>query len=503
MPSNYILVGERTVSGKKAVVIGAGFGGLAAATLLAKKGFDVTVLEKNEQAGGRARVYCEKGFVFDMGPSWYLMPEAFEKFFAEFDKKPSDLYRLKRLDPMYRVFYGPGDYLDIVSDLGRNMELFSSLEKDGYSKLKGYLAQAKYKYDTAMEEFIYREYKSIFDFFSPKLISKGFSLHLFDRLDSFVKGFFSNERLIKILEYTMVFLGSDPRNTPALYSIMSHVDLKLGVWYPEEGIGAVVSAMLSLAESYGVKFCFNSEVEKIVVEKGVAREVLSKKGSFEADFVVVNSDYPFSEARFLEPKYQTYPPKYWKKKVIGPSAFIIYIGLNKRLSGLVHHNLFFAPDWFKHFDSIFKKPEWPEDPSYYVSCPSKTDSTVAPEGCENLFILVPVASGLEDSDEKREDYYDGVVSHLEGLLGETIRDSVVVKRIYSHRDFYRDYNSYQGNALGLAHTLFQTAYFRPKHKSRKVRNLYYVGHYTHPGVGVPMSIISSQIVADELLKDGT
>jgi 1-hydroxy-2-isopentenylcarotenoid 3,4-desaturase len=485
----------------KVVVVGAGFGGLAAAALLARDGFDVTVLEKNEQAGGRARVYNAGGFIFDMGPSWYLMPEVFERFFAEFGRKPEGYYDLIRLNPMYRVFYGPNDFLDVPSELGKTMELFAQTEKGGFRKLKRYLRQAKSQYDTAMGEFIYKEYRSLFDFLSPKLISAGLRLHMFDDLDSFVRRFFRSEKLIKILEYNSVFLGGSPKNTPALYSLMSHVDLNLGVWYPVGGLGKTVFAMQKNAEDVGAKFLFNQNVINISVVSNKAKSVVTDKGVFEADIVVVDADYHHAETKLLDKEHQTYSESYWSRRVLAPSAFILYLGVGKKLPGLRHHNLFFDSDWQRHFNSIFRSPKWPDNPSYYVNCPSKTDDSVAPEGCENLFILVPVAAGLQDSDELREEYCDKIIAHLESLLGESIRDSVIFKRIFSQKDFEADYNAYKGNALSLSHTLFQTAYFRPHHKSKKVANLYYVGQYTHPGVGVPMSIISSQIVCHSIEAD--
>lgn len=489
------------VDSLRVCVVGAGFSGLAVAALLAKKGYDVTVFEKNEQAGGRARVYKTAGFVFDMGPSWYLMPEVFENFFSVFGKKPEDYYKLVRLNPMYRVFYDRSDFLDVPAELGKVMELFAGIEENGYMKLRLYLKQAESNYDVAMKYFIYRDYSSVFSILSPKIIFNGFRLRLFSSLDSLVRRFFSNGKLIKLLEYNSVFLGGSPKNTPALYSIMSHVDLNLGVWYPLGGLGKVVEGIQKVAEEQGAKFVFDCSVLSISVGEGRVKGVVTDKGFFDADVVVVSADYHHAETRLLEPHYQSYPEDYWRKKVVAPSAFLIYLGLCKKIEGLRHHNLFFDSNWDNHFNSIFQLHTWPENPSYYVNCPSKTDDSVAPEGSENLFILVPVAPGLVDSDELRESYCEKIIKHLESLLGENIRDSIVFKRIFSHRDFIVDYNSYKGTALGLSHTLFQTAFFRPRHRSRKVKNLYYVGHYTHPGVGVPMAIVSAHIVSDLMEKD--
>lgn len=485
---------------KKIVVIGAGFGGLAAAALLAKSGFKVTVVEKNEQAGGRARVWKKDGFVYDMGPSWYLMPEVFEKFFSLFGKKTSDYYRLIRLDPNYRVFFGGQERLDIPADRKKVEELFSRMEKDGDIKLRKYMESSEYQYRIAMRDFMYREYSSLLDLFNWQLISQGLKLHIFESLDRFARRYFTDERIRKLLEYTVVFLGGSPSNTPALYSIMSHVDFDLGVWYPYGGIGEVVKGYQKAAEEQGVEILLNQEVRKITVKDNKAHEVITNEFFIPADIVLVNADYHHTETELLDRGHQSYPSAYWERKKMGPSAFLIYLGLNKKIDNLLHHNLYLDPSWEEHFRSIFDRPAWPRSFSYYVSCPSKTDDTVAPAGKENLFVLVPVAPGLEDSEETREKYYQLTIGHLEKLIGEKIEDSVILKRIYSHSDFKSDYHAYKGTALGLSHTLFQTAVFRPAHRSGKVENLYYTGSYTHPGIGVPMVTISSQVVAEEIKR---
>lgn len=487
--------------GKKVIVIGAGFGGLSAAAFLARDGFEVTVLEKNEQAGGRASVYREKGFVFDMGPSWYLMPEVFENFFSQFNKHPNDFYTLKRLDPAYRIFYGPSDYVDISSDLKKNVALFESMEKGSGDQLIQYLRRSEYQYTIALKHFLYRTYNSFFDFFNRKMLFEGQKLHVFESLDTYTKRFFKDEKLRKILEYSMVFLGGAPKNTPAIYSLMSHVDFNLGVWYPDGGIGKVVEALKTLCQSLGVQFFFNHPVEKITtIHKGVSG-VITPQTHIKADIVVANADYHHVETNLLSEVEQSYTERYWKKRTIAPSGFVIFLGLNKTYNTFAHHNLFFDHDWIRHFNDIFEKPTWPEFPSYYVSCPSKTDSSVAPSGMENIFILVPVAAGLEDTDSVREAYAEKIISHLEGILHTDIKPFIVVKKIFSHRDFINRYHAYKGTALGLSHTLLQTALFRPKYASKKVKGLYYTGQYTHPGIGMPMCLISAQLVAETIRKN--
>jgi len=481
---------------KNIIVVGSGFGGLAAAALLGRNGYQVTVIEKNEQVGGRASVWKKDGFVFDMGPSWYLMPDVFEKFFAEFGKKPTDYMDLVRLDPAYRVFFSTHDSVDISKNLQKNLDLFETLEPGAKEKMKEYLEKSQYEYDIAMRDFIYKDYKHLTDFFKPKLIVEGTKLHMFEKLDSYAKRYFHSEKIRQILEYTIVFLGGSPYDSPALYSLMSHVDFNLGVWFPKGGIGQLVHAMFTLAKEQGVSFVLNEPVKKIQISQAKATGVITEKKTYDADSVIVNADYAWADTHLIEKKYQSYSNHYWEKRKIAPSAYLLFLGLDKPIKKFVHHNLYFHPQWGQHFDDIFKKCQWPKSFSYYVSCISKTDPMAAPKGCENVFVLVPVAPGLEDTDDIREIYFNKTIDHMEKLAGENIRDHIIVKRIFAHNDFSQRYNAYKGTALGLAHTLKQTAIFRPRHQSKKVKNLYFTGHYNHPGIGVPMVIISSQILAD-------
>lgn len=483
----------------KVIIVGSGFGGLAASGLLANHGYDVTVIEKNEQPGGRASVWKKDGFTFDMGPSWYLMPDVFEKFFSDFDKKPQDYMDLIRLDPSYRVFFSEDEFFDISAYMQKNYDLFEKLEPGAKKKMKEYLELSKYEYDIAMKDFIYKDYKHLTDFFKPKLIIEGTKLHMFQKLDDFAQRFFKSEKIRKILEYTIVFLGGSPYDSPALYSLMSHVDFNMGVWFPKGGMGKLVEAMHKLAVEQGAKFKFNEPVTQIIVENGNVVGVKTTKNKYEADIVVVNADYAWAEQNLLEDKYRSYSIRYWEKRKIAPSAYLLYLGLDKQLKRFIHHNLYFYTNWEKHFNDIFVDPKWPEDFSYYVSCISKTDKKTAIKNGENVFVLIPVAAGLNDTKKTREKYFNKTIEHMEYLAGENIRDHIVVKRIFAHSDFSSRYNAYKGTALGLAHTLKQTAIFRPKHESKKVKNLYYTGHYNHPGIGVPMVIISSQILS-ELIK---
>ena len=296
----------------------------------------------------------------------------------------------------------------------------------------------------------------------------------------------------------MVFLGTSPNEAPSMYSLMSHVDLKLGVWFPKGGMNGVAVAMAELVKQRGGVLHFNHDVKRLQVENGQVTQVVTEKGTFEADVVVNTGDYAHGETKLLEPRWQTYRQPYWNQRVVAPSMFIVYLGVKKRLPGLEHHNLYFSADWNKHFDTIFKTPSWPENPCFYLSAITRTDSSMAPEGCENLFLLVPAAPGLSDPEEFRQKYLSTLISHVEKTTGQSFRDEIDVCRVFSQQDFARDYHAFKGTALGLSHTLFQTAIFRPRLQSKKVKNLYYTGQYTHPGVGVPMTLIASDVLATKL-----
>jgi 1-hydroxy-2-isopentenylcarotenoid 3,4-desaturase len=486
---------------KKVIVIGAGFGGLSTAAMLAKEGFSVTVLEKNKQPGGRAMVLKEKGYQFDMGPSWYTMPDVFDEFFAQFGKKVSDYYTLKRLSPSYRIFFGKDDYVDMPVSKKDIYKLFDELEPDGSEKLKKYLSQAEYQYVTAMKGYIKRDYRTIFDMFDIKMAKESAKLHLFENMDKFTKRFFKSEKAQKILQYTLVFLGGSPKKTPALYALMSHIDINLGIWYPIGGLGAVVNAIVKLGKENGVKFKYSTEVKSIKIVDGKAVGVQTENGFLEADYVVSNADYAFTENSLLPEKYQSYKKNYWEKKTLAPSAFIAYLGMDKKYPQIKHHSLFFHNDWTEHFDSIFDDPGWPDKPSYYVNKATETDKGFAPKGCDTLFILVPIASGIKDTNSIREKYLTKILKDMESVVGEDISGHVKYKKILSLNDYKSLYNSYKGTAIGLSHTLFQTAYFRPHIKSKKVKNLYYAGQFTHPGIGVPTCIISGEIAANLIKND--
>lgn len=485
------------------VVVGSGIGGLAQAALLAKDGHKVTVIEKNEQPGGRASIYSSQGYTFDMGPSWYLMPDVFERYFKEFGKEPSVLFDLVRLDPSYRIFFGDKKEADVSSDLETNFALFDSLEEGGGDKLRRYLDESREKYDIAILELLYRDYNKLTDFLDRKLLAQGRKLHLFENLDTFVNKHFESDEAKKIVEYSIGFLGGSPQNTPSFYHIMSHIDFNLGVWYPRGGMRRIVSALVDMCTGMGVVFRFNEPVVRLRFEGRKVTEVVTAQARYPAEIVVVNADYAHSELELIDPKHRSYDRRYWEKRVLAPSAMVAYLGVNKKVERLVHHNLFLDDDWAKGFDAIFdrRNREWPVAPSYYVNVPSRTDATAAPDGCDTLFVLIPLSPGLNDSPELREAFYNKIMDDLERKVGEDIRSHIEVKRIFALGDFKERYNAYEGTALGLSHTLGQTALFRPAHRSKKARNLFYTGHYCHPGIGVPMVLISSQIVRDLIAKD--
>ncbi|WP_231425941.1 NAD(P)/FAD-dependent oxidoreductase [Pedobacter sp. Leaf250] len=484
----------------KVTVIGAGFAGLSAAALLAKEGCEVTVIEKNEMAGGRARTWAKDGFVFDMGPSWYWMPDVFENFYQLFGKTTSNFYELKRLNPSYRIYFGEQETLDVPSTLEKLYELFEELEPGSSKNLDSFLAQAKYKYDVGMNEYVFKPSHSVMEYFDPRLAISGIKLQLLGNMRKHVHQLFKNEKLRKLLEFPVLFLGATPQNTPALYSLMNYADLVLGTWYPLGGMHKIVSAMQQIAEEHGVKFQFNTEVSKIVVKQNVATELATNKGTIKTDFIIGNADYHHIEQKLLEKENRNYDEKYWESRTMAPSCLLFYIGLNKKLENILHHNLFFDEDFDQHAEEIYTDAKWPAKPLFYACCPSVTDDSVAPDGCENLFFLIPIAPGLVDSEAKREEYFNLLVKRFKDLTGNDISNNILFKRSYAMNDFVEDYHAYKGNAYGLANTLKQTAFLKPKMKNSKVTNMLYSGQLTVPGPGVPPAIISGQVAAKEIIK---
>ncbi|MEZ4943696.1 MAG: phytoene desaturase family protein [Saprospiraceae bacterium] len=486
---------------KKAAIIGAGFAGLSAACHLAAEGFDVTVLEKNAVPGGRARYFSEAGFMFDMGPSWYWMPDVFDRFFERFGKKTADYYDLVRLDPSYAVHFGPGDKMELPATMPELEALFEQYEPGSTNNLRKFLSEAGYKYRVGMNDFVQKPSHSIREFADWRLLTSLVRLQMFTSMSGHVRQLFRNEKLIKLLEFPVLFLGATPQKTPALYSLMNYADMALGTWYPMGGMYKIVEGMVALARELGVRVELGKEVRQIRVENGRAQAVQTTDNSaFPADVVVGAADYQHIETRLLGAGARNYSDQYWASRTMAPSCLLFYVGLNKRLAGLRHHNLFFDEDFGRHAQEIYESPRWPEKPLFYVCAPSVTDPSVAPDGHENLFILIPVAPGLEDTPEIREHYYQLVMQRLERLTGQSILPAVCFKRSYAHADFVADYHAFKGNAYGLANTLLQTAFLKPKLRNKHVSNLFYTGQLTVPGPGVPPALISGQVVAREIAK---
>ncbi len=486
---------------QRILVIGAGFAGLAAATSLADKGYDVTLLEKNDMPGGRARVFQAEGFTFDMGPSWYWMPDVFDTYFARFGKKPSDYYNLVRLDPSYSVIFGPDEAVDLPAGVDKLELLFEQIEPGSGLKLRAFLKQASYKYAVGMNKFVWKPSRSITEFMSLKLLYDVTRLDVFQSFATHARKFFTHPRLLEIVEFPVLFLGATPENTPAMYSLMNYAEMALGTWYPMGGMHEIVKAMVSLAQEKGVKILLNQAVQNIEIVDKKAQRVITDAGIFETDVVVAGADYNHVETSLVDPAYRNYDDAYWQSRVMAPSSLLFYLGINKRVPRLQHHNLFFDEDFKVHAQEIYETPRWPSKPLFYASAPSKTDPSVAPEGCENLFLLIPVAPGLTDDDATREHYFDLIMTRLEAYVGENVRDYIVFKRSYAHNDFQQDYNAFRGNAYGLANTLRQTALLKPSLKNKTVNNLFYTGQLTVPGPGVPPSLISGLVVADEVAKE--
>ncbi len=486
-----------------AVVIGGGIGGLASAALLGKRGFEVTLLEKNPLLGGRANYFEADGFRFDMGPSWYLMPDVFEHFFALLGERVSDHLQLTRLDPSYRiVFRGTDRTVDMYSDLSRDVETFERLEPGSGQALREYLERSKEQYGIAVDQFMYRNHDNVLDFFDRKTAMLGRQLHVFENMHKYISRSFHTDAVQKILEYQLVFLGSSPYNTPALYNIMSHIDFNMGVFYPQGGIYSIIRALEAIGGQHGVKFRTEAPVAEILTEGGRATGVRLESGEeLRADLIISNADMHHTETRLLPKSARSHSIRSWQQKTLAPSAFIVYLGLKGRLPSLTHHNLAFGQDWRRNFTEIFDAPVWPGDPSYYVCAPSRTDPGTAPEGHENLFVLVPVAPSLPMTHADIRTYRQRVLQLVAGDYDiPDLEQRIVFERTYTSRDFTADYNAMGGSALGLAHTMKQTI-FRPNNVSKKLPNLYYVGAGTNPGIGMPICLISAELAYKRIIGD--
>lgn len=487
---------------KKVIVIGSGFAGLSAACHLAKAGCQVTLLEKNETLGGRARQFTtDEGLVYDMGPSWYWMPDVFDQFFESFNKKTSDYYNLIRLDPSYQVIFQENKILKVPAGRVALKEEFEKIESGSGKNLDVFLKSAQYKYQVGMNEFVHKPSNSIFEFADLRVLKSLFKLKMFSSISKEINQLFKSPIIKQILEFPVLFLGAKPENTPALYSLMNYADIDLGTWYPEGGMFKIIEGFVSLAKELGVNIITEQEVRSLKISGNRVEAIQTSNGTYYADGIIAACDYHHFDQKILAPEYRQYTQAYWDKRVLAPSSILYYVGVKKKLKNLLHHNLFFDASFPEHAAEIYDEPAWPKNPLFYVCAPSITDPTVAPEGYENLFFLIPLAPGLTETEEIKDHYFDLITKRLEKVVGEDITPYISYKRCFSGSNFITDYNAFKGNAYGLANTLLQTAFLKPKMKHKKIKNLFFAGQLTVPGPGVPPSIISGKVAAEELLKN--
>jgi phytoene desaturase len=482
---------------KNIAILGSGFSSLAAACYLAQAGNDVIIYEKNSTIGGRARQFEKEGFTFDMGPSWYWMPDVFEKFFANFGKKPSDYYDLKKLSPGYQVFYGVNDFIAISDNLQEIVDTFENIEAGTGDKLQKFIQKAQSNYDIAIKDLVYRPGESPLELVTIETAKK--IDQFFSTISKDVRKQFNNKKLIQILEFPVLFLGAKPSKTPSFYSFMNFADFGLGTWQPTNGFHDVINGMATLAKQLGVTIITDANVEKIIVENKITKGILVNEEVITSDIVLSGADYHHTET-LLEPKHRQYSEKYWNKKTFAPSSLLFYVGFNKKIDNVIHHNLFFDVDFDLHSEEIYDNPKWPTEPLFYANFTSKTNSKTAPEGCENGFFLIPIAPGIEDTQELRDTYFEKIMTRFEKITNQKVRENIIFKESFCVNDFVKEYNSYKGNAYGMANTLLQTAFLRPKLRSKKVKNLYFTGQLTVPGPGVPPALISGKLVADLIKK---
>ena len=483
---------------KNIAVIGSGFSSLAASCYLAQAGHSITIYEKNQTIGGRARQFKKDGFTFDMGPTWYWMPDVFERFFKDFGKVPSNFYELEKLNPAYRVYFDTNSFITIEDTLEKITEAFEKEEAGSSVKLKKFMNQALDNYNIAIKDLVYRPGVSPLELMTTATIKK--INQFFSTISKDVRREFTNPKLISILEFPVLFLGAKPSKTPSFYSFMNYADFGLGTFHPKKGMYSVIEGMKTLAEELGVTILTNQNVEKITVENGKASAIVINGEKVNADVILSGADYHHTET-LLDEKYRQYSENYWDKKTFAPSALLFYVGFDKKIENVNHHTLFFDVDFEKHSEEIYDSPQWPEDPLFYASFPSKTDKNVSPEGKEAGIFLIPLAPGLDDIPEIREEYFEKIMERFEKVTNQEVKNYVIFKESFCINDFISDYNSYKGNAYGLANTLLQTAFLRPKLKSGKVKNLFFTGQLTVPGPGVPPALISGKLVAGLIEKE--
>lgn len=482
---------------KEIIIIGSGFSALAASCYLAKAGNTVTVYEKNNTIGGRARQLKKEGFTFDIGPTWYWMPDVFERFFADFDKKPSDYYELIKLSPAYQVYFGIRDFITIADNLPEIINTFEEIEKGSGEVLRKFMAEAQSNYDIAIKDLVYRPGVSPLELITTQTAMK--VGQFFSNISKEVRKRFNNQKLVQVLEFPVLFLGAKPKDTPAFYSFMNFADFGMGTWHPRNGMYSVILAMESLAKELGVTIQTNANVDKILVKDKKAVGVKVNGEEKNCDIVLSGADYHHSET-LLDIEHRAYSETYWEKKTFAPSSLLFYVGFDKKIENVEHHTLFFDVPFDEHAKSIYDQPEWPKEPLFYASFPSKTDDSAAPKNKEAGIFLIPLAPGIEDTLEIREKYFNIIIERFEKLTEQNVKNNIIFKESFCVNDFIKDYNSYKGNAYGMANTLLQTAFLRPKLKSKKVKNLFFTGQLTVPGPGVPPSLISGKLVSELITK---
>lgn len=480
---------------KQITIIGGGISGLSSACYLAKEGMKVRLIEKNPHVGGRMNLLQDQGFNFDMGPSWYWMPEVFEDFFKDFGKETTDYYQLIKLDPSYQIIWDDQTW-DIYADREKLGDFFEKHEKGAKKALNEFLDDAKIKYEIGMKKMVHKPGKSILEFADYKTLKAGIKLDIFKSVSKLIRKKFKDPRIIQSLEFPVLFLGAMPNDIPALYTLMNHADLDLGTFYPMGGMYQISKAMENLARELGVEILTGQSVKEVRFENKKVSSVVTDKDTYDTEELLVSMDYHAFEQHILPEQYRTYNENYWDKRVLAPSSFLYYIGVKKKVPNLQHHNLFFDEDLDQHAAKIYEDIGWPDKPAFYVNCTSKTDPKAAPEGMENIMILIPTPTGYHEKEEETADQlFDQVIQRMEKLAGESFKEDIIVKHQMTGKDFIKAYNSYKGNAYGLANVLKQTAFLKPKMTSKKVSNLTYTGHLTVPGPGVPPAIISGKIAA--------